>query len=148
MAITRWDPFRELETVNDRLNRFFGRGMLSDLPREAMALADWAPAVDVAETPEAFVVKAELPEMKKEDIKVSVDGGQLRISGERAQEKEEKHKRYHRVERSYGSFSRSFGLPQNIDEAKLTAEYKDGVLTVNLPKSTPSKPKSLEVKVA
>lgn len=147
MAITRWDPFRELETVNDRLNRFFGRGMLSEFPREAMTLSDWAPAVDVAETSEAFIVKAELPDMKKEDIKVSVEDGTLRIFGERTREKEEKQKRYHRVERSYGSFSRSFGLPGNVDEAKLSAEYKDGMLTVNLPKAAPSKPKALEVKV-
>jgi HSP20 family protein len=148
MAITRWDPFRELEGFNDRLNRFFGRNMLSELPRETMALSDWAPAVDVAETAEAFVVKAELPEVKKDDIKVNVEDGMLRISGERKQEKEEKTKRYHRIERSYGSFLRSFGLPENVDASKLSAEYKDGMLTVNLPKTAPSKPKAVEVKVS
>ena len=148
MAITRWDPFRELETVNERLNRIFGRSLLSDFSRDPIAGADWYPAVDVAETSEEFIVKAELPDMKREDIKVSVDGGTLRITGERSQEKEEKHKRFHRIERSHGTFSRLFSLPSTVDEAKLAAEYKDGMLTVHLPKSTPSKPKAVEVKVS
>lgn len=149
MAITRWDPFRELESVTDRLNRVFGRSVqLGDLPRDSLALSDWSPAVDVAETPEEYVVKAELPEVRKEDIKVTVDGGVLRLSGERSQEKEEKNKRFHRVERSYGSFARSFVLPDTVDEAKLQAEFKDGLLTVHLPKAAQPKPKTVDVKVS
>ena len=148
MSITRWDPFRELESVSDRLNRMFGRSnLLGDITRETLASSDWSPAVDVAETAEEFLVKAELPEVRKEDIKVSIENGVLRIAGERKQEKEEKNKRYHRVERFHGSFTRSFTLPDSIEEAKLTADFKDGVLTVHLPKAPQSKPRTTEVKI-
>lgn len=152
MSMVRWDPFRELEEVSDRLNRVFGRSALpatrgSGDTREGFLSFDWAPSVDIAETPDAFEIKAELPDVKKEDVKVSVEEGQLRISGERKQEKEEKGKRFHRVERSYGSFMRSFALPENVDDAKLSAEYKDGVLKVVLPKTEKAKPKAIAVKV-
>jgi HSP20 family protein len=93
-------------------------------------------------------IKAELPEVKKEDVKVSVDNGVLRIEGERRQEQEEKGKRFHRVERSYGSFLRTFTLPDNVDEAHVRADFKDGILCVRLQKSEKAKPKSIEVKVA
>jgi HSP20 family protein len=151
MALSRWNPFRELEEINERLNRTIGRSMLTrdlDLPgKDALVGFDWAPSVDIAETPEAFQIKAELPEVKKEDVKIHVEDGVLSISGERKQEKEEQNKKWHRVERSYGSFVRTFTLPANIDEAKIRAEYKDGVLTMQLPKSATAKPKSVEVKV-
>jgi HSP20 family protein len=153
MSIVRWDPFRELEDMSDRLNRVFGRSAVAATrgnadAREGFLSFDWAPSVDIAETPEAFEIKAELPDVKKEDVKVSVEDGQLRISGERKQEKEEKGKRFHRVERSYGSFMRSFALPENVDDAKLSAEYKDGVLKVLLPKTEKAKPKAIAVKVS
>jgi HSP20 family protein len=153
MSIVRWDPFRELEEVSDRLNRVFGRSALAatraaDQSQEGFLSFDWAPSVDIVETPEAFEIKAELPEMKKEDVKVSVEDGQLRISGERKQEKEEKGKKFHRVERSYGSFMRSFALPENVDESKLSADYKDGVLNVRIPKADKPKPRSITVKVS
>lgn len=152
MSITRWDPFRELEEVSNQLNRLFGRSTLArptaEAGKDAMTAVDWAPSVDVAETAEEFQVKAELPEVKKEDIKVAVENGLLRIEGERKQEKEEKGKKYHRVERSYGSFLRSFTLPDNVDAAKVQAEFKDGVLNVRLPKAPAAKPKTVEVKVA
>jgi HSP20 family protein len=152
MSITRWDPFRELEEVSNQLNRMFGRSMLArttaDAGKDAMTAVDWAPSVDITETVEEFQIKAELPEVKKEDIKVAVDNGVLRIEGERKQEKEEKGKKYHRVERSYGSFLRSFALPDNVDGAKVHAEFKDGVLNVRLPKAPATKPKAVEVKVA
>jgi HSP20 family protein len=150
MSIVRWDPFRELEDVSDRLNRVFGRSALARseaASKDAMAVFDWAPTVDVIETPEEFQIKAELPEVKKEDVKVSVDGGILRIEGERRQEKEEKGKKYHRIERSYGSFLRTFTLPDNVDEGKVQADFKDGVLNVRLRKAEKAKPKSIEVKV-
>jgi len=108
---------------------------------------DWSPTVDIVETPEEFQIKAELPEVKKEDVKVSVDGGVLRIEGERKQEKEEKGKKYHRIERSYGSFLRTFRLPDNVDEGKVQADFKDGVLCVRLHKAEKTKPKAIEVKV-
>src|SRR6185295_2330848 len=153
MSITRWDPFRELEEMSDRLNRVFARSALATPrggtdTREGFLSFDWAPSVDIAETPEAFEIKAELPDVRKEDVKVSVEEGQLRISGERKQEKEEKGKRFHRVERSYGSFMRSFSLPENVDDSRLSAEYKDGVLKVVLPKTEKAKPKAIAVKVS
>ena len=112
-----------------------------------MTAGDWAPRVDIAETETEFVIKAEIPEVKKEDVKISVEDGALKISGERKQEKEEKDKKFHRVERFYGSFMRSFILPDNIDESKIEATFKDGVLNVALPKTEKAKPKALEVKV-
>lgn len=148
MSIVRWDPFRELEDMSTRLNRFFGQGLARGAEgRENIAAFDWSPSVDIAETPTEFQVKAELPEVKKEDVKVSVESGILRIAGERKQEKEEKDKKYHRVERSYGSFMRSFTLPENVDDTKVQAEFKDGLLMVHLPKSEKAKPKTQEVKI-
>ena len=148
MSLARWNPFRELEEVNQRLNRVFGRDLssLSD-GKSPMTTFDWAPSVDIAETETEFQVKAELPDVKKEDVKVSVDGGVLRIEGERKQEKEEKSKKWHRVERSYGSFLRTFALPENIEDTKVVAEFKNGVLDVHLPKSPKSKPTSVQIKV-
>jgi HSP20 family protein len=150
MSIVRWDPFRELEQMNDRLNRAFARGPLGRLAAggDALTVFDWAPSVDIVETPEEFQIKAELPEVKREDVKVSVDAGVLRIEGERKQEKEEKGKKYHRVERSYGSFLRTFALPDNVDDRNVQADFKDGVLTVRLRKAEKAKPRSIEVKVA
>lgn len=149
MALMRWDPFRELEEMNDRLNRVFGRANLARAGENKDALVgfDWAPSVDIAETPEEFQIKAELPEVKKEDVKINIEDGVLRISGERKQEKEEGGKKWHRVERTYGSFMRTFSLPTNVDDAKIQADYKDGVLTLRLPKSAQAKPRSVEVKI-
>lgn len=151
MSLVRWDPFRELEDVSARLNRFFGlqapQRSQMDPNKDAMAVFDWVPTVDVAETDGEFHIKAELPEVKKEDVKISVDGGVLRIEGERKQEREEKGKKFHRIERSYGSFLRTFTLPDNVDDAKVRAEFKDGVLHVHLPKSEKAKSKAIEVKV-
>lgn len=150
MSITRWDPFRELEDVNERLERLFGQSRLAKAGqgKEAFVSLDWAPSVDVAETPEAFEIKAELPDVKRDDVKVAVENGELRISGERRQEKEEKDRKYHRIERSYGTFMRSFVLPDNVDEAKLSATFENGVLNVRLPKAEKAKPKVISVKVS
>jgi HSP20 family protein len=148
-ALTRWDPFRELEEVSERLNRLFGRTkFLRENGKERLTVADWVPTVDIAETDTEYQIMAELPEVKKEDVKVTVENGVLTIQGERRQEKEEKGKRYHRVERSYGSFIRSFALPDHVDDTKVKAEYKDGVLHLHLPKSERAKPKAIEVKVS
>jgi HSP20 family protein len=139
MSITRWNPFEELEEMSDRLNRVFARSALAAAPAattEGLFSFDWAPSVDIAETADAFEIKAELPDVKKEDVKVSVEDGELRITGERKQEKKEKKekkekgKKFHRIERSYGSFMRSFALPPNVDDTKLAAEFKDGVLAI------------------
>jgi HSP20 family protein len=104
--------------------------------------------VDISEDEKEYVIKAEVPEMKKEEIKINVQDDVLSISGERKYEKEEKGKKYHRVERAYGSFMRSFTLPEDADGSKVNAEYKDGVLKVHLPKSEKAKPKAIEVKIA
>ena len=148
MALVRWDPFRELEEMSDRLNRVFTRPTVRTNGKEQLTVADWMPIVDISETDGEYLIKAELPEVKKEDVKVTVENGVLTLQGERRQEKEEKGKKYHRVERSYGSFVRSFTLPESIDESGVKAEYKDGVLNLHLPKSEKVKPKAIEVKVA
>jgi HSP20 family protein len=143
----RWDPFRELEEMSDRLNRMFARPATRTNGKETMIVADWTPTVDISETDGEYQIKAEIPDVKKEDVKVTLEDGVLTIQGERKQEKEEKGKKYHRIERSYGSFVRSFSLPDVIDEEKVKAEFKDGVLSLHLPKSEKAKPKAIEVKV-
>ncbi|HJU06740.1 MAG TPA: Hsp20/alpha crystallin family protein [Nitrospiraceae bacterium] len=149
MNLVRWDPFRELEEVSEKLNRVFNRQPVrGEKGKETMTVADWIPTVDISETDAEYLIKAELPEVKKEDVKIMLQEGVLTIQGERAQEREERGKRYHRVERAYGNFARSFTLPDYVDDTKVTAEYKDGVLTLHLPKSEKAKPKAIEVKVA
>jgi HSP20 family protein len=145
MQLTKWDPFREMEDVFDRYTRAIGwprRGS-----QEIMAAGDWAPRVDIAETDNEFIIKAEIPDVKKEDVKVTVDSGVLSIRGERKQEKEEKDKKFHRVERYYGSFTRSFTMPDNVDETKIEASFKDGMLNLRIPKTEAATPKAIEVKV-
>ncbi len=112
-----------------------------------MTVSQWTPLVDIIEDNNEYLVKAELPELKKEEVKVNVENGQLTISGERKSEKEEKGKKFHRIERSYGSFLRSFTLPESVNADTVSAEFKDGVLSVHLPKDEKAKPKSIEVTV-
>lgn len=149
MNLVRWDPFRELEEMSDRLNRFFAR---TDARRtngkEMMTVADWTPSVDISEADEEFQIKAELPGVKKDDVKVTLDNGVLTLQGERKEEREEKGRKFHRIERSYGQFIRSFTLPDVVDDTKVKAEFKDGVLHLRLAKSEKAKPKAIEVKVA
>ena len=143
-----WNPSRELAELSDSLNRVFGRMPRGGNENEAMTVADWIPLVDISETTEEYVITAEIPEVKKEDVKVTLEHGVLTVQGMRRQEAEEKGKKYHRVERSYGSFVRSFSLPDFVDDAKMQAVVKDGILTLHLPKSEEAKPKAIEVKVA
>ena len=148
-ALTRWDPFKEMDELNKRLNSFFNLppSRLSN-GKEAMTVAEWSPLVDITEDDKEYLIKAELPEVRKEDVKVTVENGVLSITGQRKFEKEEKDKRYHRVERAYGSFTRSFTVPDDADDAKVSAEFKDGVLAVRLAKNERARPKSIEVKVS
>lgn len=148
MNLVRWDPYRELEEMTNRLNRLFGRATATVDGNEMMVRADWTPSVDISETDEEFQIKAELPGVKKEDVKVTLENGILTLQGERKQEREDKDLKFHRIERSYGQFVRSFTLPDLVDDAKVKAEYKDGVLNLRLPKSEKAKPKAIEVKVA
>lgn len=144
MAMVRWDPLRELENMSSRLSQFFGEGRSGD---DTATLFSWSPAVDVAEDDKEYVVKADLPEVKKEDVSVSIQDGLLVVAGERKQEKEEKGKKFHRIERSYGKFVRRLGVPTDVDATKVSAEYGDGVLRVHLPKAPSAKPASIDVKV-
>jgi HSP20 family protein len=116
--------------------------------KETMIIADWVPSVDVSETDGEYQIKAGIPDVKKEDVKVTLEDGVLTIQGQRKQEKEDKGTKYHRVERAYGSFVRSFTLPDLVDEQKVNAEFKDGVLNLQLPKSEKAKPKAIEVTVS
>jgi HSP20 family protein len=155
MNLIRYEPatlnsplFREMEEMSDRLNRMFGTWTRPNAGKESLTVVDWAPSVDIQETETEYLVKAELPEVKKEDVKVTVENGILTLQGERKQEKEEKGRKFHRVERSYGSFLRTFTVPVDADEAKVAADFKDGILRVHLPKTEKLRPKAIEVKVA
>lgn len=147
-TLTKWNAFRELDEVQNRLGSFFG-----GFPRfvngngESLTLPEWSPQVDILEDDKEYLIKADLPEMKKEDVKVVVEDGIVSVSGERKTEKEEKGKKFHRTERSYGSFRRGFLVPEDANAGKVNAEFKDGVLKVHLPKSPTAKPKTIEVKV-
>jgi HSP20 family protein len=145
MQITRWAPFGELDEIQQRLQRLLGdrteRGTTEPF-------ADWSPSVDIQETEGEFLVKADLPEVRKDEVKVQFHDGVLTIEGDRRQDTEEKGKRFHKIEREYGRFVRRFSLPTEIDPATIRAEFKDGVLSVHLPKSPAAKPKFVDVKVA
>ena len=141
MTLMRWTPWQELESMNRQLSR------LLDDSHTAMGSegGHWAPSVDIRETDDALLVQAELPGIDKKDVRLEVKDGVLTISGERRYEKDVKEENVHRIERSYGSFTRSFSLPTNIDADKVNAEMKDGVLSVRLPKRESAKPKAIEI---
>ena len=145
MAVVRWDPFRDLSMIQDRMNRLFedtGRGWRTDEPA---ATTTWSPAVDIFETEGEIVVKAELPGMDRKDITLNLEKNVLTLKGERRFEKETKDDNYHRIERSYGTFSRAFSIPATVDEENIRADYKDGVLKIVLPKKEQSKPKQIRI---
>lgn len=148
--MSSWDPFRDLETTRGRLASIFGPlARARDLDKdEALTVAEWAPLVDIVEDEHEYLIKAELPEVKKEDIKVSVADDVLTIAGERVMMKEEKNRKCRRIERAYGSFARSFTLPDDADPGKIAAEFKDGLLRVRLPKSAKPQARAVDVKVA
>ncbi len=143
--IKRYDPFRELISLRDDMDRLFNTFFGRHLTEESEGV--WLPVLDIEEDNENFMVKAELPGLKKEDVKISVRGNLLTIAGERKQEEEVKGKTYHRVERQYGKFSRTISLPSEVDVNKIKAVYKDGVLHITLPKPETFKSKEVEVEV-
>lgn len=149
-TLSKWNPLRELDELQNRITGMLGRSLLKPeiAFREPVISSEWSPLVDITEDEKEFLIKVELPEVKREDIKVTVENGVLSITGERKFEKEEKNKKYHRVERAYGSFMRSFTLPENADGSKINAEYKDGMLKIHLPKTEQAKKKAVEVKIA
>ena len=145
MKLAKWDPFREMEGRLDPYSRsldwpFRGGRNLN------MTGADWAPRADISETDAEFCITAEVPGIKREDVKIDIDDHVLSIRGENKQEKEEKGKKFHRIERYYGSFNRSFSLPENVNEDKIEAVFKDGMLTLTIPKTEVKKPKAIEIK--
>lgn len=147
MAITRVDPFREFATLQDRMNRLFGDIYLRD--EDVSGRPGWIPAVDIYETEgHDLVVKAELPDLTREDIEVTVENNTLTIRGERKLPGDVKEEHFRRVERQYGTFSRSFTLPNTVDSSKVSAEYKNGVLTVKLPFRDEAKPRTVNVDIA
>ena len=149
-SLAHWNPFQEMERMRQHMENAFGRPSLrgNGGKEEVMTTTEWAPPVDISEDDKEYLLKAELPELRKEDVKVSVENGVLTLSGERKLAKEEKDKKYHRLERAYGSFLRSFSLPDDAEPAKVSAEFKDGVLKVHLAKNEKAKTKTIEVRVA
>src|SRR5690554_2468028 len=145
--ITRWNPISEFDDLMNRYNRMFGLARNEREGKDLFSRSDWAPAVDIKETADAFTVEAELPGMNKDDVKVTVHDGVLTIQGERKSEEETKDKKLHRIERFYGSFMRRFTLPDNVDENSVKANFKDGMLTLTLQKAEPKEPKAVEVEV-
>jgi HSP20 family protein len=150
MAIVRWEPFRDLVAVQDRLNRIFDdtfRGNPRGSDEDWALGGQWAPSVDIFEHEGNLVLRAELPGIEPKDVDVHVENNVLTLRGERKFESEVKREKYHRVERAYGTFSRSFTLPNVVDTEKIKAEYKDGVLQVTLPQREEAKPKQIQVSV-
>ena len=148
MAIVRWEPFRGLLTTQDRFNRLFNETIPQLFGEEGWASRAWAPPVDIYETDQDLVLKAELPGVDPKDVEVRVEDNTLYLKGQRNIQKEVKEENYHRVERSYGTFSRTFALPSSIDADKVTAEYKDGVLTLRMSKREEAKPKTIKINVS
>lgn len=146
-----WNPWKEMEELQSRLQSVFTQTP-TDLTRrqegeEKITSSAWVPLVDIVEDEKEYLIKAEIPEVQKRDLSVKVQSGVLTISGERNFEKEDKGRKYHRVERVYGSFNRSFSLPDDADESKVNAEFKDGVLLVHVAKAEKAQPKQIDVKV-
>ena len=149
-ALTRWNQLKELEALRHGLGSRLSRSPAQrpEGQEELVAVAEWAPLVDICEDPEEYLIKAELPEVKKEDVKITLEDGMLTITGDRKFEKEENGKKYHRVERAYGSFVRTFSLPDDASPGKVKAEFKDGVLKVHLAKDEKARPQQIEIPVA
>jgi len=150
MAIVRWlDPFRDLTSIQERMNQIFEDALSRSRGRdEGLRTGMWTPAVDIYERNDAVVVKAELPGVEKEQISVEVKDGILTLRGERKFERDVKEESYHRIERSYGTFMRSFSLPVSVDQDKVKAAFRDGVLEVELPKKEQAKPKQVRVDIS
>src|SRR6478609_8835606 len=152
-TLITWNQLREMEeATQNRFNRFLGGfpnriGTVGTGEAHSLTVADWSPEVDIIQDDHEYLLKADLPEMKKDDVRVTVEDSILSVSGERKSEKEDLKKKFHRIERSYGNFRRSFTLPEDADSTKVTAEFRDGVLKVHLPTTPVARSKAIEVKV-
>ncbi|HEY9164648.1 MAG TPA: Hsp20/alpha crystallin family protein [Candidatus Kryptonia bacterium] len=145
--ISTWSPLRDLVSMQRELGRVFD-GLFSDFDGNVSGLSRWAPHVDVSENHDAYTIKAELPGVSKNDVKITLQDNILTLKGEKKNENEEKNAEYHRIERSYGSFERSFTLPTGVKSDKIDASFKDGVLSITLPKVEEAKPREIEVKLS
>ena len=143
MNITRWEPFREMEDIFRQYSPFFAGA----LRRNSGEGTGWSPVADISETAQEYLIKAQLPEVKKEDVKITLDNGVITIAGERRMEKEQQEANEIRVESFYGTFSRSFALPENIDANAIRAEQKDGVLKVRIPKTKEAAPRKIAIEI-
>jgi HSP20 family protein len=145
MAIIRWDPFRDLVTLREKMNRLFEDAFTARGEEKDLIATTWSPSVDIYETEHELVLNAEVPGINEDDIEIRIDNNTITIKGDRHFEKETKEENYHRIERSYGSFYRSFTLPQYVDKDNIKAEHENGVLRVIMPKKLESKPKKIKV---
>ena len=152
-TLITWNRLRELDEAQNRFNQFLGGfpnrmgNRMGNDEAHSLTVADWSPEVDISEDDQGYLLKADLPEMKKDDVRVTVEDGILCVSGERKTEKEDQKRKFHRIERSYGNFRRSFTLPEDADSTQVTAEFRDGVLKVHLPTTPIARSKAIEVKV-
>ena len=145
MNIVRWNPMRDMDLFSNRMNSFLGNHFLTPGFREASEMAEWRPAVDIFDKEDRIVIKAELPGVDKKDMSVDIKDGILTLSGERTYENEVKEEGYYRKERAFGKFNRSFALPEGLDPEKIDADYKDGVLKIEIPKPEQNKPRKIAV---
>jgi len=146
-VLTRWEPFREFSPMQDRLNRLFRESYNPERPEEALTTTSLAPPVDIYEDEHNITLKIEVPGIDEEDIDVRIEGNTLTVHGERKLEKEEKEENFRRVERHYGSFTRSFTLPGSVDPGQVSADYDKGVLKIKLPKRAEAKPQQIKVSI-
>jgi len=145
MAIIRWDPFRDLMTLREKMNRLFEESFITRGEEKELVSGIWTPSVDIYETENALILSAEVPGIEENDIEIKIEDNTLTLHGERKFEKETKEENYHRIERAYGSFHRSFTLPNYIDQDKIKAEHENGILKITMPKKKELKPRKIEV---
>ena len=148
-TLITWKQLREMDEAQNRFNRFLGgfSNRMAPDQTHSLTVTDWSPEVDISQDDHGYLLKADLPEMKKDDVRVTVEDGILSVSGERKSEKEDHKRKFHRIERAFGNFRRSFTLPEDTDSTKVTAEFRDGVLKIHLPTTTKARSKALDVKV-
>jgi len=147
MTIVRWTPFRSMLDIQDEMNRLFDSFRNRGTDESGSGQLTWGPSVDIAENDDEILVHAEIPGMKKEDIKIIIQDNVLTLKGEKKQETEDKKKNFHRIERTFGAFERSFSLPSAVQVDKIKAGYKDGILSIVLPKAEEAKPKQIDIAV-
>jgi len=145
MAIIRWDPFRDMVTLREKMNRLFEDAVTHHGEEKDLISSSWAPAVDIYEDENQLVLSAEVPGIEEKDVEIKIEDSTLIIQGERKMEKETKEENYHRLERAYGSFYRSFSLPNYIDQDKIHAEHENGVLKITMPKKPELRPRKVKI---